>query len=373
LEKIDIKLVDTDVALEVLATSLSQKAMFAFDTEFDRFWREYGFKLFLLQIYDGETCYLVDPLAITNLMPLWVVFENPAICKVAYACIEDIQILKINGCNPVNIFDIQIAAKLCNHPSNSFADLVGDKFNVVIDKSFQRSNWRNRPLQKAQQVYASNDVIWLLQLKNDFYKTVTETGLYKILEEENRICETTVVTEYTVKLSSKQMATFSPYHQSALLNLFHIRNDIAAAYNMPPANIVNDSVLEIIVENKQQFYKHGFAIGFCKNLLEDELNQLKFKHAIDEIDESIPNIPVKRERQGNYESFADREKRKMDAEQKCTTLHTFFEKQYGIVAGAFLLRGLKKSLQIRPYAEVELRNYQHKLINDACVDLNIKL
>jgi ribonuclease D len=172
--EIEIVFVNTDEKLSLLCQSLKQKDEFAFDTEFDRFWREYGFKLFLLQIFDGEKCYLVDPLAFKNLQPLWTIFEDATISKVAYACTEDIQILKINNCNPVNIFDLQVAAKLCNNAANSFGDLVAASFNIIVDKSLQRSNWRTRPLNNAQQIYASNDVIFLLKLKRNFLAQATK-------------------------------------------------------------------------------------------------------------------------------------------------------------------------------------------------------
>ena len=94
-----IKLIDTETKLKELVEKLKTKTAFGFDTEFDRFCREYGFKLFLLQIFDGETCYLVDPLALKDLTTLWTVFEDPAICKVVYSSSEDIQLLKLNGCN----------------------------------------------------------------------------------------------------------------------------------------------------------------------------------------------------------------------------------------------------------------------------------
>jgi ribonuclease D len=369
----DIVFINDDNALVALANTLATKNAFGFDTEFDRFWREYGFKLFLLQIFDGEKCYLIDPLAVKDLRVLWAVFENPAICKVAYACIEDIQILKINGCNVVNIFDLQVAAKLCNHTGNSFADLILEKFNVVVDKSNQRSNWRKRPLTNEQMLYASNDVRWLLQLKDEFYKTAVDTNVYEMLQEENELCEGTIVTEYVVKLSSKQSAIFSPYHQEILMQLFYTRNEIAKAYNMPPANIVNDAVLEKIVEDKSSFYKYRFTTGFCGRLIEDINAQEKFTSIIDSIDQNAANVPEKAPRQVAFESYEQREKRKLQADENCKLLNGTIVERYGNTAGEFILRGLKKSLQVRPYEELILRKYQRKVIDGACIQLGIVL
>ena len=292
----EIEFVQTHAAIIDLANNLQDKKVIGFDTEFDRFWREYGFKLFLLQIFDGEKCYLVDPLACKNLQPLWTIFENPSICKVAYACAEDVQILKINNCIPVNIFDMQVAAKLCNHSSNSFSDLIGAEFNAVADKTYQRSNWRKRPLLDAQMIYASNDVIWLIELHKKFSAIAIEKGVFEMLQEENKICEDIEASNYVVKISSKQIAKFTPVQQTALLNLFHIRNEIAATYNMPPANIVNDTLLEDIVEDKNVFDNFGFEKGFCQKLQDDYKNKQKFVDAIESMENCEPYKIERKER-----------------------------------------------------------------------------
>jgi ribonuclease D len=370
--EIEIVFVNTNEKLSLLCQSLQQKSEFAFDTEFDRFWREYGFKLFLLQIFDGEKCYLVDPLAFKNLQMLWLIFENPNICKVAYACTEDIQILKINNCNPVNIFDLQVAAKLCNHPANSFGDLVAASFNIAVDKSLQRSNWRTRPLNNAQQIYASNDVIFLLKLKNNFLAQAIEKNVLHMLHEENKYCEEVPVVEYIVKLTSKQKATFSNYKQQVLLNLFHIRNEIAALYNMPPANIVTDNTLENIVENKNLFIAQPFKNGFCNKLLDDEISKEKFFNAIESIDVNIYITSEKKERPpNNRRQF--REDAKENVDINCRKLNEMVAKKYGDIAAEYILRGLKKSILTQPYEEIKLRNYQHKVIDETCLALNIIL
>jgi ribonuclease D len=369
---IEIVFVDTNEKLLLLCQSLQQKSEFAFDTEFDRFWREYGFKLFLLQIFDGEKCYLVDPLAFKNLQPLWTIFEDVHICKVAYACTEDIQILKINHCNPVNVFDLQVAAKLCNHPANSFGDLVAASFNIAVDKSLQRSNWRTRPLNNAQQIYASNDVIFLLKLKNNFLTQAIENNVLDMLQEENKCCEEVPVTEYVVKLNSKQKATLSNYKQLVLLNLFHIRNEVAAAYNMPPANIVTDNTLENIIENKKIFIAQPFKNGFCSRLLDDETNKEKFLTAIESIDETI-HISTERKARipNNRRQF--REDAKENVDINCKKINETVAEKYGTIAAEYILRGLKKAILIQPYNEIKLRNYQHKVIDETCLELNIIL
>ncbi len=370
---IAIVMVDTNEKLKALAQELSTKSAIAFDTEFDRFFREYGFKLFLLQIYDGEKCYLVDPLPLNNMQPLWNIFENQHICKVAYSCTEDVQLLKINGCNTKNIFDLQVAAKLCNHTANSFVDLVKSVLDITLDKAMQRSNWRKRPLETAQQIYASNDVIWLLQLKHYFDAIAKERKVMEMLEEENKACEAIVITEYIVKLTAKQQAKYNNYYQSILLKLFHIRNEIAQYYNLAPFNVATDSTLEEIVDNNESFLQDPFAKGFCKNLLEDEVNKQKFFTAISEIDYSKSNAVVRKEKVHNPEKRISRDEAKEKIEAQCKLINEQVSKKYGAAAAEFILRGLKKSILSRPYAEISLKDYQYKVIDETCEALSIKL
>ncbi len=369
----EILFIDTNEALLAVSKTLATKAEFAFDTEFDRFWREYGFKLFLLQIYDGDKCYLIDPLAIEDMKPLWQIFEDHNICKIAYACSEDIQILKINNCSPKNIYDIQIAAKFYNHSGNSFSDLAADILNISLDKSMQRSNWRRRPLDVAQQIYASNDVVFLLKLKKHFLAQTISLPVEEMLQEENIICESVVVTEYTVKLSPKQMIKYGSYLQKVLLYIFEIRNQVAQAYNIPPSNIATDTTLEDILNNKDAFIANPFTKGFCSRLLEDDANKKLFFDAIESIDENKKNAPIKKERVFNEEKKFVRDNAKELIDENCRKITSEVSKMYGTTASEYILRGFKKSILSKPYAEVKLRKYQHTVIDDVCKKLNINL
>lgn len=372
-EEVMIKLINTEESVIELAGILQQKTSIGFDTEFDRFYREYGFKLFLIQIFDGKVCYLVDPLSIKDLSPLWAVFENDSICKIAYSCSEDVQLLKINGCNIKNIYDLQMVAKLCNHSANSFSDLLKDIYGVSLDKSMQKSNWRTRPLNMAQQVYASNDVIWLLKLKDFFTKIAVEAGVEEMIGEENKYCEEVTVTTYAVKLTSKQIIKYSPYYQKILLELFNIRNKVAEEYNMPPFYIVSDTTLEEIVDDKVSFIGWPFKKGFCSRLLNDEKNKALFYHTINLIDESIENIPVRKAYKSNDERLSYRVASKELVEEKCKKISEVILKEYGQTAADYILRGLKKSLMQMPFAEIKLKEYQQKIIIQTCDNLKIEL
>ena len=368
---VEIKYIDTDGKLNELCKILSTKVEFAFDTEFDRFYREYGFKLSLLQIFDGEKCYLIDPIAIKDLQSLWVLFDDPAICKVVYSCSEDIQILKVNGCFPKNIYDIQIAAKLCNYPATSLAGLMLAEFGVESDKTLQRSNWRRRPLTKDQVLYAGNDVSRLLKLKKTLEALSEKRGVSRMISEENKSCEKIAVSEYVVKISVHQKRKYDAPHQKILLDLMLLRNEIAIEYNTPPANIVSDATLEQIIENKDAFLKAPFSKGFSKRLSEDALNQNRIINLVKNIRGNfIPRVlPEKRALSPFYkpkEEIADTE-----FERKYDLLYNEIIASYGKESGEYILRGFKKVVNSTFPGAKKMKEYQQDIIEKACKKLRI--
>ena len=88
----------------------SQQPAIAVDTEFVRtrtFYPQFG----LIQIYDGHSVALVDPLAINDITALVDLFANPAVVKVLHACSEDLEtFLHAFDMLPQPIFDTQLAA-----------------------------------------------------------------------------------------------------------------------------------------------------------------------------------------------------------------------------------------------------------------------
>lgn len=366
-----IKYIDNLNALEATVEKLRTTQAFAFDTEFDRFYREYGFKLSLVQIFDGEFCYLIDPLALKDLQQLWALFEDPAICKVVYSCSEDIQILKVNGCNPKNIYDIQIAAKFCNYPANSLGDLMRDVFHIEPDKSMQRSNWLRRPLLPEQIAYAGNDVSKLLELKALLEKVAAERNVAGMIAEENRSGEKIPVTEFKVKLSHNHKRKYTHNDQKKLMELLILRNEIAMEYNVPPATVVSDSTLENIMEDKALFFRAPFAKGFSRRLMEDEKNKQCFIKLIGKENENF--IPLKmpeRERAEGYDR-PDEKTSMSDTEVKYLQLYNEITAQYGKDAGEHILRGFKKLLSANPQQQNPLKAYQQNIIDEACKKLNI--
>ena len=157
----------------------------AIDTEFIRTNTFYP-KIGLLQIADHSECYLIDPLHIEDWSCFADLLAEPNCTFVIHSCGEDLNLLSTSiGNVPHSVFDTQIAAAFLEMGySVSYQSLVAKLLNTDLTKDETRSNWLNRPLSKAQLLYAANDVCYLLQLQAMLYEQLAAKGKLSWLKSE---------------------------------------------------------------------------------------------------------------------------------------------------------------------------------------------
>ena len=132
------------------------------DTEFVRE-RTYHANIGLVQVSDGRTVGLLDPLADGTLPPLADLLNNPDIVKLVHSPSEDYEVLlHAAGTLPDPVFDTQIACALLGQPLQMGYHMAAEwLLGVAVDKGQTRSNWCARPLRPAQLRYAALDVCLL--------------------------------------------------------------------------------------------------------------------------------------------------------------------------------------------------------------------
>ena len=143
--------IDSNSGLQQMCQQLSHVGKLAVDTEFIRTDTFFP-KIALIQISDGEQCWLIDVLAIDDFAPLKALLESSHNQLIFHACAEDLEVLEYAlDIKPSKIFDTQIAAGIANIGyCMGYARLVDSMFQVTLDKQETRSDWLARPLTPRQ-------------------------------------------------------------------------------------------------------------------------------------------------------------------------------------------------------------------------------
>ena len=272
---------ETSLPVPVLVTSTDQLQdcieqlkgcdAVALDTEFmrtDTFFPILG----LIQVYNGETCWLIDPIAISDLSPLTETLTDPNIIKVFHSCSEDLEVLKhVLGCVPEPLFDSQVAAALSGYGfSKGYASLVDVMLGIHVAKGETRSDWLRRPLSESQLGYAALDVIHLLPVYRRLCKNLSQLGRSEWVEQE--------MAAMIAKASGKDD-----------LNAYFLK--VKGAWQLDPQGL---ATLQLLCEWREAEARdrnrpRGRVIG-DKTLLEIVLKKPKGKQSLAEIEGMHPGV-----------------------------------------------------------------------------------
>ena len=246
------KLLKTSSELDQCVSQLMESPCVGLDLEFDKNRFRYGFNLCLMQISTKENVFLIDPfekeMDVSKLFP---VFENESIEKVVYSFHEDMRLLHSLGCFPKNIFDLNFAVRFLNFSKTSLANALVEIMGIEVGSSAQKSNWFIRPLTNKQIRYASEDVYFLIDLKEKVHELTKNKGVHKWVEEEN-----IKMTEKSHEETSDKTIFREKYKNGLNEVEWHIlkswlnkREEVASKANRPSFQMVNPEVfLDLIKE-----------------------------------------------------------------------------------------------------------------------------
>ncbi|WP_161889016.1 ribonuclease D [Pontibacter russatus] len=245
---VTIKLIESDGQLQEAVAHLRQNRELALDLEFDQNRFTYGFNLCLVQISDGRgTCYIIDPLPLSSLTPLFALLEDKSITKIIHHANNDILLLDKLGCSIRGVLDTDVAAKILNYERSSLATVMKEEFGQEIDKSQQSSNWNTRPLTEAQLIYAAIDVIYLHRVKGRLVTQIEEEGRLHWLLEENLLLESLTYTEpENPHLKLRNAFRLNYYQQYILKELYAFRDEMGRQLNKPSSYVIsNDGLVDL--------------------------------------------------------------------------------------------------------------------------------
>ncbi|MGE9549988.1 ribonuclease D [Erwinia amylovora] len=184
-------MITTNEALAEVCHAARQVPAVALDTEFVRT-RTYYPGLGLIQLYDGETVSLIDPLPITEWSPFRDLLNDTRVIKFLHAGSEDLEVfLHEYGLLPSPMIDTQILAAFTGRPlSCGFATIVESFTGIALDKSESRTDWLARPLTEKQCQYAAADVYYLLPIAQKLMAEAEASGkIDAALNECGLLCQ----------------------------------------------------------------------------------------------------------------------------------------------------------------------------------------
>ncbi len=156
--------VDDSAGLSDLLEILRKEREIGIDTEGNSFYSNHP-EICLIQISTRTCNYVIDPIKLHDISCLGDILSNPAIEKILHGSSYDIQLLYERTNSSIrNLFDTQIAACFLGEKRTGLASLVERYFNVKLDKKYQMSNWKKRPLSDEMIEYAVSDTKYLLPL-----------------------------------------------------------------------------------------------------------------------------------------------------------------------------------------------------------------
>lgn len=248
-------LVEDDAALAACCERWSRCSALALDTEFMRVSTFFP-RLALIQVSDGSSTTLIDPLRIRGWAVFAALLTNPAITKIMHSCSEDMLVfhtfLKVL---PAPVFDTQIATALLNEGVGiSYQNLVKLRFGIELPKGETRSDWLQRPLTSEQLEYAALDVAYLPQCWQAQSAALREQGREDWLRED---CAR-LVRQYATELASdfsdyyenfKAGWQLQPQQLAALQKLAAWREQRARKRDKPRSWIVKDTALFAFAQN----------------------------------------------------------------------------------------------------------------------------
>ena len=200
--------IDNENDLNQMISEIENEKILGIDAEFFGNSENDGI-ICIIQISSIKKTYVIDTLKLHNLIEkkLKFIFENEEIIKIFHGCDNDFLFILSNfNIFTKNIFDTERAfliyqnfllqKQIKNENLQSLNYLVKFFFNVKLDKSYQKSDWRIRPLTNNMFQYALNDaksVLYLFFLFQGIFVFINNNNeFFNDLENKNyfeTICE----------------------------------------------------------------------------------------------------------------------------------------------------------------------------------------
>ncbi|HEX8721183.1 MAG TPA: HRDC domain-containing protein [Pyrinomonadaceae bacterium] len=171
------RFVSDEAELREAAGALRGEKIVGLDTE--TYWdvKTNGMRLALVQVAAREGDVLVADVLAAGVEPLRELVESPEVKMVAHNARFDQGVLRGAGLLSAGFIDTLTMSRFAlTLPSHSLASVTEHLFGLPIDKALQKSNWRRRPLTRAQMEYAALDARMALLVYDELSRLLAAEG-----------------------------------------------------------------------------------------------------------------------------------------------------------------------------------------------------
>ncbi len=252
IQKQGYKIIESQTDLENLVDVIKGEKSIAVDLEADSMYN-FREKVCLIQIATQNCISVIDPLKVQDLSLLTPIFSNPNIKKIFHGADYDVRSLyrdyrfEIN-----NLFDTELACRFLGIKETGLNTVLKNRFNVEIDKRFQKKDWSRRPLPEEMVDYAARDVIYLEALSQVLEEELIQKGRFSWVTEE---CEHLskvrhVPNGYPLFLKFRGAGRLDRESLGVLETLLRLRIRIARRKNMPVFKIISNGSLMTLAKRR---------------------------------------------------------------------------------------------------------------------------
>jgi ribonuclease D len=243
------KIIDTFDSLKNLARTIDKEKTIGVDLEADSMYH-FKEKVCLIQMTAPDINAVIDPLMVKDLSPLKPIFKRRGVRKIFHGADYDVRSLYRDFDITINnLFDTELASRFLGYSETGLEAVLKNKFDVALDKKFQRKDWSRRPLPQEMISYAAQDARYLLPLAQILTSELEELGRLKWVQEEceylSKVRANTNNTD-PLYLYFKGAGKLIPRNLAVLESLLQYRRRVARKKDRPLFRIFgNRSLLEL--------------------------------------------------------------------------------------------------------------------------------
>jgi len=178
------RIIETARGLEELVAEIDSEPVLAVDLEADSM-HHFQEKVCLVQLATSRVSAIIDPLVLPDLTPLKPLFADPQIKKVFHGADYDVRSLYRDfEIDIQHLFDTQLASMFLGIRETGLEAVLKSRFDVQLDKKFQRKDWSVRPLPVEMLTYAAKNAVHLVPLAAELAAELKAKGRLAWVEEE---------------------------------------------------------------------------------------------------------------------------------------------------------------------------------------------